>query len=189
MSSPCDVSVSNALRNPDSGEIKIDVVLRPAPAPGSKVFFAAAAPPDRRSSFTGSGLPFANERQAFEATPNRGETGAVDGAEVSFVLAAPPNAYYVGLGTLLVPPSVQVRYVDVAGVARHGAASVADVAGIAYRTNTYQRARATATFYEAPYFEARSQPAILAASAYPQSAALAAQRSADMDFWHGKPPC
>jgi len=185
----CDLRVTSSSRTPGAQEITLAFAVHPAPQPGTAVSYIAAAPADRRSSFTGSGLPFANERQAFEGSPNRGSvaTDAQGAAEVT--LAGPPNAYYAGLGTLLVPPSLQVMYVDADGVERRGAASLASVAGIPYRTNTYQRTRSGAEFYDVPQQLARSQPAILAASAYPADAQQSAQRSLDTDFWHGKPPC
>ena len=44
------------------------------------VNFWAASPPDRMTTFAGSGLPFANPEMAFENTPNKGAVRAVDGS-------------------------------------------------------------------------------------------------------------
>ncbi len=189
MASPCEVKVLSSMRAPGTQEIHLQFSLTPPARPGAAVDYAAAAPADRRSSFTGSGLPFANERQAYEGSPNRGSEVAGANGVVSVTLDGPPNAYYAGLGTLLVPPVLQVQYVDASGVARRGALSLASVAGIPYRTNTYQRSRVGVDFYNVPEKPARSQPEILAASAYPVDAQRAAERSMDADFWHGKPPC
>ena len=189
MASTCEVKVLGSMRTPGMQEIHLQFSLAPAPRPGAAISYAAAAPADRRSSFTGSGLPFANERQAYEGTPNRGSEVAGDNGVVSVTLKGPPNAYYAGLGTLLVPPVLQVQYVDASGVSRRGALSLASIAGIPYRTNTYQRSRLGVDFYAVPDKLARSQPDILAASAYPVDAHKAAERSIDADFWHGKPPC
>ncbi|HEY9701677.1 MAG TPA: hypothetical protein V6C58_04490, partial [Allocoleopsis sp.] len=38
-----------------------------------RIFYIAASPADHKATYTGSGLPFANQIQAFENTPNIGE--------------------------------------------------------------------------------------------------------------------
>lgn len=76
---------------------------------GGIIKFIAAAPLERRASFTGSGLPFANASQAFDNTPNKGsiELGFMNKFEFSVIM---PNTYCVGLGTVEVPPTVFIMY-------------------------------------------------------------------------------
>ena len=183
----CKVTLQRAdLHN---GDVKLKVSVSPTPRDGTTVKYIAAAPAERRSSFTGSGLPFANERQAFSNTPN---TGEVPGGshQLKITLQGAPNAYYAGLGTLLIPPHLRVEYVDESGILRRGAVSLANVVGIPFRTNTYQRMRTGPEFYSVPDMLARSQPMILRASAFPENAAVASAVAANLtDFWRGRPPC
>lgn len=60
----------------------------------SPIRFYAPSPPDYRSSFPGSALPFKSERQAFEGTPNTG-IAAVDSDNQFRIEIAKPNAYYI----------------------------------------------------------------------------------------------
>ena len=183
----CKVTLHGAKRH--DAEVHFEVSVSPRPRDGTTIKYVAAAPADRRSSFTGSGLPFANERQAFSNTPNAGEV-AGSPQPASIRLPGAPNAYYAGLGTLLIPPHVRVEYVDESGTLRRGAVSLANVVGIPFRTNTYQRMRTGPEFYGVPDMLARSQPQILQASAFPGTAAVAAAVAANLtEFWRGKPPC
>jgi hypothetical protein len=92
-------------KGPDS-QGNLDIVVRgrlPAGADDGVVHYLAASPPDYRSSFAGSALPFADARQAFDRTPNRGVLNL--GADRTFeVRLLYPNAYYAGLGSVYVPP-------------------------------------------------------------------------------------
>lgn len=183
----CKVTLHGAKRHGDG--VHCELSVHPAPKEGTSIKYIASAPAERRSSFTGSCLPFANERQAFANTPNVGEVrGSPQPASIH--LPGAPNSYYAGLGTLLIPPHVRVEYLDQSGNLRRGSASLANVVGVPFRTNTYQRMRTGAEFYDVPDVLARSQPQILQASAFPASAAAAAAVAADLgDFWRGKPPC
>ena len=73
----------------------------------SIVRFLAANPPDYRSSFAGSGLPFASADMAYEGTPNSGAVQAVMGV-YEFGIQF-PNSFYVKGGTTLLPPHVLVK--------------------------------------------------------------------------------
>ena len=147
------------------------------PPDGGRVSYIAAAPVGLNSSYSGSGLPFANREQAFYATPNRGTFGvAPDGSfEVGLV---PPNSFYDGLGTVKVPPTLFISYTSGGRPVR---SSVVVGGGLPFRALTYPATRSSATFYapEAPFV--RSQEEILRASAYPETDAEPA------DFWGGKP--
>jgi hypothetical protein len=62
----------------------------------NKIFYIAAAPADHRATFTGSGLPFYNQIQAFEGTPNIGIVEIKQNNTFEIKLMT-PNSYNVGL--------------------------------------------------------------------------------------------
>lgn len=145
--------------------------------------YIAASPADHRGSFTGSGLPFANQIQAFDGTPNVGEV--VLNADMTFQIdLITPNSYMVGLGSMLVPPTLYIRYASIEGESRLITIKLSN--GIPYRLLTYPTnpvARKDATFYDAQFFlPVRSQEDILYDSGYPLTN-LAAET-----FWGLKPP-
>lgn len=77
--------------------------------PNQTVRYLAAAPPDTRTSFSGSGLPSPNIAHAFSG----GHTcGSVDiGLGGSFKLTLPPpNSVWSDCGRVLIPPTVYVAY-------------------------------------------------------------------------------
>jgi hypothetical protein len=160
----------------------LDIVVRgrlPAGADDGVVTYLAASPPDRRSSFSGSALPFADARQAFDRTPNRGQLQL--GPDRDFeVRLKYPNAYYAGLGTVYVPPSLILEFVR-GGERMRSAVKISD--GAPFRTLTYPRLRTSASFYApATAQPVATQEQILRASAYP------ATNKEPADFWGGKPP-
>jgi hypothetical protein len=166
------------IENPD-----IDVTVSLSQIPdGGRVRYRAAAPPDYRASYSGSALPFANTKQAFGNTPNSGEVIAKDGQTVQLKLRY-PNAYYAGLGTVYIPPTVYVEYSSAGKLVRE-ALRISD--GVPFRTLTYPayntRPRSSCMFYDAGDLPVRSQEAILRASEYPQ-----ANEMPD-NFWGTKPP-
>ena len=75
--------------------------------PNATVLFWAAAPADYITSYAGSGLPFASQEMAFDNTPNTGSVKSVNG-EFEFHLKY-PNSYYSGLGTVYMPPHVNIK--------------------------------------------------------------------------------
>lgn len=162
-------------------DFKINITLEYQPDDG-KVTYIAACPPDHRSSFSGSALPFANPKQAFEGTPNKGIV-EVDDKTVTLQLRY-PNAYYVGLGTVYIPPMVYISYMH---DGKRVEESVIVSQGVPFRTLTYPagptaRARIDATFYEVEDKPVRSQEEILRASAFPE------QNITPENFWGMKPP-
>jgi hypothetical protein len=126
-------------------------------------YYIAAAPPDYRSSFTGSAMPFTDSQQAFYNTPNRGSTRVQqDGSfEVHLVM---PNSYYVGLGTVRVPPTLHVVY-HTDGRRMQKAMQISR--GVPFRALTYPNKRTGPMFYASEAQFIRSQEEILYASAYP----------------------
>ena len=73
-----------------------------------RIMYLAAAPPDYRTSYTGSALPFQNADIAFHNTPNKGEK-VLRGNRFDVDLLF-PNSYYEGLGRYLIPPTLYVNY-------------------------------------------------------------------------------
>lgn len=143
--------------------------------------FIAACPPDFRSSFSGSGLPYANPIMAMDNTPNKGELELGTHNYFDFVIQM-PGSYYTSLGTELVPPTVYLRYnngmTDVI-------ISVKISDSIPYRLLTYPSTqtapRTDAMFYKGMYeLPIRTQEQILRDSAYPSKW--------NNNFWGQKPP-
>lgn len=143
-----------------SGEIK-DTVKN------NTIYYIAANGPDRRASFTGSGLPFANQIQAFENTPNMGKVELIDNKfEIKLVT---PNSYMIGLGSVTVPPTLFISYFNQEGIKKSLDIKVAEP--IPYRSLTYPvnpRARKDATFYDSQFhLVPKTQEQILYDSSYP----------------------
>ena len=152
-------------------------------AKNDAIYYFAANPPDYRATYTGSGLPFANQAQAFENTPNKGKVAIVNGTfEIQLMY---PNSYYIGLGTVIVPPSLFLEYETMQGVSRTVTIKLSD--GIPYRLLTYPMqntmARKDAMFYSHGWkLPVRSQEQVLRDSAYPTVNKMHA------NFWGLKPP-
>ena len=89
---------------PDMWNITVEGTVR-SPQ-DKKLRYIAAAPPDRRASYMGSALPFANAEMAYDSTPNKGEIDLSSGASFKFNLVR-PNAYYRANGSQLLMPHVQ----------------------------------------------------------------------------------
>lgn len=145
--------------------------------------YIAASPPDYRTSYTGSGLPFFSYLQAFDNTPNKGEI-QVTGMDMSIDLMY-PNSFYMGLGTVIVPPTLYISYVS-NGKEVSKAIPLSD--GIPYRMLTYPmkftKPRRDVTFYDGTWdLPVRTQEQILRDSSYPATNHMAS------NFWGLKPPC
>lgn len=147
------------------------------------IYYFAAAPPDYRATYTGSGLPFANTAQAFDNTPNKGKVSVIDNTfEINLMY---PNSYYVGLGTVIVPPTVFLQYYNIEGFKRNVSIKISD--GIPYRMLSYPMSftlpRKDATFYKFGWMmPVRTQEQILRDSAYPVNNEMST------NFWGLKPP-
>ena len=161
------------------------VTLRGSLPDDLRVDYVAASPPDYRASFSGSGLPHPNEAQAFYRTPNRGTAAVAADGRVEVRLLA-PAPYYASLGARLVPPTLHLFYAS--GGRRVHEAHELPGARVPFRSLAHPAARKDrgADFYSwqgpGQHALARSQEAILRASAYPATNAEPA------DFWGGRPP-
>lgn len=151
---------------------------------GQIVDFIAAAPTDRRSSFSGSGLPYPSALVAFQNTPNQG-TVHVNNDNYFSINLYKPNSYYAGLGTVLVQPTVYISYKS-NGVKKYIDIKIDD--SIPFRTLTYQNveskvARTGPLFYNNTNLPVRTQEEILVSSAYP-----CGNGTIPNNFWGLKPP-
>lgn len=75
-----------------------------------KVHYIAPAPADHITSFSGSGLPFVNESQAFDNTPNQGVADINLDGSFTFRIRS-PNSYYKNFHQL-VKPHVLLQFDD-----------------------------------------------------------------------------
>lgn len=146
------------------------------------IHYIAASPPDYRTSYTGSALPFASPQQAFQGTPNRGKV-AVQGDSVVLNLLY-PNSFYIGLGTVIVPPTLYLYY-RVGGKNKEMAVKLSD--GVPYRFLTYPmkftQPRDGAHFYHGMHeLPVRTQEQIFRDGGYPSTNKMA------KNFWGLKPP-
>lgn len=148
----------------------------------NRIFYFAATPADRRMSFSGSGLPFANAKQAFENSPNHGSL-EIDINNTFTIKLALPNSYYASLGTVLIPPTLYIQYNN-GKQDRKITIKISD--GIPYRMMTYPGAftmpRRDAQFYSDANLPVRTQEDILRSSGYPS------HNKMDKNFWGLKPP-
>jgi hypothetical protein len=136
-----------------------------------KLMYWAAAPLRVGFSFSGNGLPFANPAIAYENTPNKGEV-ELTGGNFQFTLNSVPNSYYIGNGTLYMPPHMTLKICQ-GNKCKDRHVSVKIDEGIPFRTLTYpsppsKKPRNSPLFYLEPWHGARTQEEILRARAYPE---------------------
>lgn len=179
---------SGTISNDENYDSQLVVKLRIMdPIKDGKVFYIAAAPPDYRATFSGSGLPFATQVQAFQNTPNKGTVEVSGSAQECEINLMTPNSYYVGLGTVYVPPTLYIEYITDNDQKRNISIKLSD--GIPYRSLTHPgpgqntAVRANPMFYATQFgLPVRSQEQVLRDSAYPRENKMAP------DFWGLKPP-
>jgi len=147
------------------------------------IIYWASSPANLNTSYSGSGLPYANPEQAYDRSPNVGAVQAKDGVfEFNIYM---PSSYYVGLGSLYVPPHINFKICEKGSDDKFVTIKIND--GIAYRTLTYpapptNNSRLCPKFYnnraKLPF---RSQEQILRDSGYPLDNKM------DDNFWGLKP--
>lgn len=97
-----------------------------APLPDSlRVAWTAAAPPDRMTSFSGSGIPFVSPEQAFHDP--QGGSVTVDRTGLFVVRLEAPNSFHVPGSECPVPPTLWLEWVS-GGTPYRRAHAVADAA-------------------------------------------------------------
>ena len=152
-------------------------------SPMTKLFFWAAAPPTYGVSFSGSGMPYPDALTAYDRTPNKGVLQVENG---NFTINMKyPNAYYVGLGSVYIPPHINFKICEDGKKDAYFSVQIDD--GIPFRMLTYpapptKKPRTSAMFYSEPEKCARTQESILRASAYPEI-----NKMPD-NFWGDRPP-
>ena len=122
--------------------------------------WVAAAPADRRTSFSGSGIPFASEQQAFERRQSGTACVAKNGG-FSVTLSA-PNSYHVSSSERPLPPRLFVFWEAECG--SHKLAIPIDDAAVPGRS-----LRSPVGPYDISYPDVQSQETYLRSSAYPHT--------------------
>jgi hypothetical protein len=138
-------------------------------SPNATVLFWAPNPPTYTTSYSGSGLPYPNPEMAFENTPNKGAV-KLNGGTFEFRVQY-PNSYYIGLGSLYIPPCVFIKVCE-----QNGDGNVKTIQlgnGIPFRMLTYPPSydsvpRTNPHFYSGrDNLAHRTQAQILKDSAFP----------------------
>jgi hypothetical protein len=164
----------------DKRRVRVDGVVHDSIL-NNMLSFTASSPPDKRASFTGSGLPFPSAKHAFEGSPNTGIlTLPADKTSQFSIEMETPNAYYAGLGSVYIYPSIYFRYHNGQDEKKK---TLTLYEGIPFRSLTYPWQRTGCKFYTPMRdLPVRSQEAILRQSAYPE------HMLKPLQFWNGKPP-
>lgn len=142
----------------------------------------AANSPNYNSSFSGSALPFPNEKIAYENTPNKNIIPVKNG-KFSFFINF-PNSYYINLGTKLIPPTVNIIAVNSNHIPVSNIQRVVLGNSIPFRTLTWSNIRNWNNgplFYNNRNLPIRTQYEILLNSSYPN------KNQVPNNFWGLKP--
>jgi len=161
-----------------NGVVKYDLGAVSAVKP-LYVQYWAAAPPNYMTSWSGSGMPFANETIAFDNSPSKGVAPLINGKYMFKVHY--PNAYYTNLGTKYVPPSIHIRVVDELNQPLTPVHTIKMGNGIPFRSESTPDLNRGPEFYQNPQ-PIRSQWQILMESAYPSN------NQQPENFWGGRTP-
>jgi hypothetical protein len=143
--------------------------------------YIAPSPPDYRASFSGSGLPYANEAQAYEGTPNIGRV-ILKNNTFAFNIAT-PNGYYEDFSSKIVSPFVYINY-KIGGIEKNLKINLLN-SSIPYRSLTHSE-NYNEMFYLNEDLPIRTQEAILIDSKYPMTNKKNNNAS---EFWGLKPAC
>lgn len=149
----------------------------------AKVVFWAPAPPNYRTSYSGSALPYTNAEMAFDQTPNAGTVNVSRDGSFSFSIQY-PSGYYAGLGTMYISPHIRMQTIINGKVGDTEVVRVGE--GVPFRLLTYPPVPATAprcspSFYARDRLPVRTQEQILRDSAYPSKNVMPA------NFWGLRP--
>ena len=144
------------------------------------LYYIAPAPPDYRSSFSGSALPYANEKQAFDNTPNIGKV-ILDKNNFFSISLSGPNQYYNTFTNTIITPYVSINY-KIYGIDKKIEINLNNLI-IPYRSLSHNQDR-NEIFYSNEKLPIRSQEDILRDSKYPTT-----NRGLQETFWGLKPAC
>jgi hypothetical protein len=128
----------------------------------------AAAPPNYTASYAGSGLPYNNEKEALDNTPNKGVI-KIDGDKFIFYLNY-PNSYYINMGTTLIKPQVKILLCDEKKQPISNVYTINLGNSIPFRSLTWSEKRKWSKgpmFFSNPNLPIRTQSQILKDSGYP----------------------
>lgn len=171
--------------NVGSGDVLVQGEVK-SKTPDPTIVYWAPNPPTWSQSYSGSGLPYHDSIQAYQKTPNVGSVKAVN-RKFEFRIKF-PNAYYVGLGSLYVPPIIHFKICEEECNEKEYH-TIELGKGIPFRTLTYpsppsKKPRDSPVFYHCDKnkLPVRSQERVLRDSGYPED-----NRMPD-DFWGLKPP-
>jgi len=154
--------------------------------PSPTILYWAGNPPNRRTGYSGSSLPYKDPEQAYYKSENIGSVKAVD-RKFEFNIDM-PNAYYVGLGSLYVPPHIHFKICEPGSNNEFHTLKISN--GVPYRTLTYtappsKKSRVSPLFYEnrgkPSQLPFRSQEQILRDAGYPS------HNNMPDNFWGLKP--
>jgi hypothetical protein len=146
----------------------------------STLIYWAANSPDYRTSYSGSGLPFANSDMAYEKTPNRGAVRVGGDGSFDFSIDV-PSSYYTALGTVYVKPHLHLQFNSQNRIGKKYSIPVGE--GIPFRLLTYPPIPETAPRCSPNFYKGRdtlpirTQEQIIRDSAYP------CQNSMPANFW------
>lgn len=148
-------------------DIKIHIISKKA-IDDNTVYFIAPNPPDYRTSFSGSALPFHNKDQAFEDTHNKGKLVLDKKTNEGHIYLKYPNSYYIDLGNILVVPHVDLIFKS--NNIEHIISYKLSDNPIPYRTLTHPYTRTSPLFYEPKsQYPVTSQTQLLINSGYPST--------------------
>lgn len=151
--------------------------------PEKLVMYWASNPAHKNYSFSGSGLPYPSPEQAFDRSPNVGAVKSDSEGNFEFKLKS-PGAYYVGLGSLYIPPQVHIKVCGSETQDSYYTIQLGD--GIPYRTLTSpsppgKNPRNSPLFYSSN-LPIRGQETILRSSGFDPT------KGVPDNFWGLKPP-
>ena len=147
------------------------------------VKYWAANKPTYSNSFSGSGLPYPNEKIAFENTDN---TGIVEVKNGAFSINIHyPNSYYTNLGKKYIPPQLKIKFCNKENIAVTNVQKINLGQGVPFRSLTWPNLRNWNTgpmFYCNKNLPVRTQAQILKSYAYPST------NKEPLNFWGQDPP-
>lgn len=165
-----------------SGSIK-DLLLKVSNTTEIYAKYWASNKPTYCQSYTGSAIPFPNEKLAFEGTENKGLIRIMNN-RFEIVLDY-PNSYYTDFGTIYVPPQVNIKFVDGTDQDISKVYTIKLGNGVPFRSQSWTKKRNWndgPMFYYNPDLPIRTQEQILIDSAYPCT------NQEPANFWGLTPP-
>lgn len=146
------------------------------------VRYWGANKPTFTKSFSGSALPFPNEKIAFDNSKNSGVVQVVN-TRFSFNITI-PNSYYKNMGTELVPPEINMIIINTNNEPLTKKYTINLSENIPYRTLTWNDKRKWIDgplFYQNSNLPIRTQYQILVDGKYPSN------NIEHKNYWGGKP--